>query len=129
MESIPSSPFAEYLGIEVVSAAAGSASCQIRLQDFHRNNGGRIHGGVLTSLADTAAGLAVRTVRPQGRHSATTDLGIAFIRPPLGETLEAEATVIHAGRRLFRVEVSVSSASKLVARCTATFMLIEPDHS
>lgn len=126
MDSIPSSPFGEYLGIEVLAAEAGTARCRIHLQDYHRNNGGRIHGGVVTSLADTAAGLAVRTVRPEGKHSATTDLAIAFIRPPLGEFLDAEATVIHAGRRLFRVEVSVTSADKLVGRCTATFMLIEP---
>lgn len=121
-----SSPFAEFIGIRVLDAVAGSARCQITLADHHRNNGGRVHGGVLTALADTTAGLAVRTLRPEDKQSATTDLSIAFIRPPLGPTITAEATVIHAGRRLFRVEISLTSADKLVARTTATFMLTSP---
>lgn len=118
-----SSPFAEFIGITVLSAEAGKARCHITLQDHHLNNGGRVHGGVLTALADTAAGLAVRTLRPEGQQSATTDLSIAFIRPPVGPCITADAAVIHAGRRLYRVEISLLSDDKLVARTTATFML------
>jgi acyl-CoA thioesterase len=124
MSKLISSPFGEFLGIEVLSAADGEAVCQIDLQEHHLNNGGRVHGGVLTSLADTAAGLAVRTVRPEGKQTATTDLSIAFIRPPGGESLQARARVIHAGSRLFRTEIGVYSANKLVAKTSATFMLI-----
>ena len=69
---------------------------------------------------------AVRTVRPKGKLSATTDLSIAFIRPPQGDSLEAVAEVIHAGKRLFRTEISVFSADKLVAKANATFMIVEP---
>lgn len=121
-----SSPFAAFIGIAVLAADAGRARCEIRLQGHHLNNGGRVHGGVLTALADTAAGLAVRTLRPEGKQSATTDLNIAFIRPPLGDTITADAEVIHAGRRLLRVEISLSSGDKLVARSNATFMLTSP---
>jgi uncharacterized protein (TIGR00369 family) len=95
---------------------------------------GRIHGGVLTSLADSCAGVAVRSLRPEGVASATTDLNIAFIRPPMGDRLEVEAGVLHAGKRLYRVEMSVfsmtageSESRKLVAKCNATFMLVFPD--
>ncbi|MCI5106742.1 MAG: PaaI family thioesterase [Pseudomonadales bacterium] len=124
MSDLISSPFGEFLGIQVLSAADGESVCQIDLKPHHLNNGGRVHGGVLTSLADTAAGLAVRTVRPDGSQTATTDLSIAFIRPPAGESLQAQARVIHAGSRLFRTEIAVYSADKLVAKTSATFMLI-----
>ena len=97
---LPSSPYGDFLGIEIVEAAQGLSLCRLTLQDHHMNTGGRVHGGVLTSLADTAAGVAVRSVRPEGKLSATTDLSISFIRPPLGEVLEAKAQVIHAGKRL-----------------------------
>ena len=86
-DAMPMSPFGAMIGIEFAEAGQGKAHCRIRLQDHHRNNGGRVHGGVLTALADTAAGVAVRTVRPEGKSSATSDLNIAFIRPPQGETL------------------------------------------
>ena len=89
------------------------------------NTGGRVHGGVLTSLADTAAGVAVRSIRPEGKLSATTDLSISFIRPPLGKLLEAHAEVIHAGNRLYRTEISIYCDEKLIAKTTATFMIVD----
>ena len=79
------SPYGDFLGIQIGELAAGRAVCSMTLMDHHLNNGGRVHGGVLTSLADTAAGAAVRTLRPAGKASATTDLNVAFIRPPLGD--------------------------------------------
>lgn len=120
------SPYGNFLGIKLEEAGAGKARCSIQLQPHHFNTGGRVHGGVLTSLADTAAGVAVRSVRPAGKLSATTDLSIAFIRPPQGESLEAFAEVIHAGRQLLRTEIAIYSANQLVAKTTATFMLIDP---
>lgn len=122
---LPSSPYGDFLGIKIVKAAAGKSVCRLALKEHHMNTGGRVHGGVLTSLADTAAGVAVRSVRPEGKLSATTDLSISFIRPPLGETIEAHAEVIHAGKRLFRTEIAVFSDGKLVAKTTATFMLVD----
>ena len=124
-EIIPMSPFGEFIGIEILELAEGKSRCSLQLKDHHLNNGGRVHGGVLTSLADTAAGVAVRSVRPEGKLSATTDLSISFIRPPKGPSLEAMAEVIHSGRQLFRTEISVFSDTKLVARATATFMVVD----
>ncbi|NQV70919.1 MAG: PaaI family thioesterase [Pseudohongiella sp.] len=122
---IPMSPYGDFLGIEILEVADGKARCSLELKDHHLNNGGRVHGGVLTSLADTVAGVAVRSVRPEGKLSATTDLSISFIRPPQGKTLEAEALIIHAGKRLFRAEVAIFSDEKLVAKTNATFMLVD----
>ncbi len=122
---IPMSPYGDFLGIKILEVADGKARCSLELKDHHLNNGGRVHGGVLNSLADTAAGVAVRSVRPEGKLSATTDLSISFIRPPQGKTLEAEAVIIHAGKRLFRAEIAIFSDEKLVAKTNATFMLVD----
>jgi acyl-coenzyme A thioesterase PaaI-like protein len=43
----------------------------------------------------------------------------------MGKTLEAHAEVIHAGKRLFRTEISVYSDEKLIAKTNATFMLVD----
>lgn len=123
-DALSMSPYGRFLGIRLEAAAAGKARCSIKLEPHHLNTGGRVHGGVLTSLADTAAGVAVRTIRPEGTFSATTDLSIAFIRPPQGDALEAIAEVIHAGKQLVRTEIAIYDAGKLVAKITATFMLI-----
>ena len=118
------SPFGDLVGIKLVETGDGTAVCEVDIQAHHLNNGGRVHGGLLTTLADTCAGVAVRTKRPEGAASATTDLSIGFIRPPTGNKLIANATVIHAGKRLFRTEISIHCDDKLIARTNATFMIV-----
>lgn len=76
--SLVMSPFGEFLGIEIESFGEGKALCSIAVKPHHFNAGGRVHGGVLTSLADSCAGVAVRSLRPEGVASATTDLNIAL---------------------------------------------------
>ena len=125
IETLKMSPFGDHLGIELISMTEGKAVCAVELKPFHLNNGGRVHGGLLTSLADTAAGVAVRSIRPDGKMSATTDLSIAFIRPPTGDRLVAIAEVIHAGKRLFRTEISIHCGDKLIAKTSATFMIVD----
>lgn len=126
MDELPNSPFNEFLGIEMLHYENGEAECRVQLKDHHLNTGGRVHGGVLTSLADSAAGVAVRSIRPDGKLSATTDLNIAFVRPPKGDSLHAFAKVIHSGKQLYRVEIDIHSDEKLVAKSNATFMIVEP---
>jgi len=49
---------------------------------------GFFHGGVITSLADTAAGLAGCSVLDNEHHSTiTVELKINFLRPADGESL------------------------------------------
>ena len=125
MEKPPLSPYGAFIGISIDDFSEGRVTCSVALRDHHLNNGGRVHGGVLTSLADTAAGAAVRTVRPEGKLTATTDLSISFLRPPVGNQLVAVAEVLHAGKRLFRVEIEIFCLEKFVAKTNATFMLVE----
>ena len=125
MDKPPLSPYGAFIGISIDDFSEGKVTCSVALRDHHLNNGGRVHGGVLTSLADTAAGAAVRTVRPEGKLTATTDLSISFLRPPVGNQLVAVAVVLHAGKRLFRVEIEIFCLEKLVAKTNATFMLVE----
>ena len=125
MDKPPLSPYGAFIGISIDDFSEGKVTCSVALRDHHLNNGGRVHGGVLTSLADTAAGAAERTVRPEGKLTATTDLSISFLRPPVGNQLVAVAEVLHAGKRLFRVEIEIFCLEKLVAKTNATFMLVE----
>ena len=85
------SPFGDFLGIEQVSSDDTKSLCRMSLSSSHFNAGGRVHGGVLSSLADTAAGLVVRVYRPEHSVSATTDLSIAFIRSPLKVARECKS--------------------------------------
>lgn len=71
------------LGIAVVSVERGSAL--LRLPYSARFVGdpetGVVHGGVVTTLMDTAGGCASLTLTPEGHTLATLDLRIDYLKP------------------------------------------------
>ena len=125
MAKPPLSPYRAFIGVCIDDCGKGTANCSLDVKGHHFNNGGRLHGGVIASLADTAAGAAVNTVRPVDKFTATTDSSISFIRPPIGKKLVALAEVIHKGKKLFRVEVEIFCKQKLVAKSNLTFMIVQ----
>ncbi len=62
---------------------------------------GSVHGGIITTLMDTALGSAVQSVLAAGRVATTMDLQTRFHRPVTAATgkVYADARVVHAGRR------------------------------
>lgn len=61
---------------------------------------GFVHGGVITALADAAAGYAALTVSPKGVGVLTTELKVNFLRPASGDRLLAKGRVLKPGRTL-----------------------------
>jgi uncharacterized protein (TIGR00369 family) len=58
---------------------------------------GYVHAGVVTGLADHAAGACYASVLPEGKACLTIELKINFMKPAQGEMLVAEATALSRG--------------------------------
>jgi uncharacterized protein (TIGR00369 family) len=86
---------------------------------------GSVHGGMLATFADVASAVALwRSFDRDTEIPITTDLHMRYYRQPGSGPLTAEASVVHAGRRLLSTECSVTDAGgRLLARSTATYML------
>ncbi|MFD5904858.1 PaaI family thioesterase [Streptomyces microflavus] len=88
---------------------------------------GTAHGGVAATLLDSAMGCAVHTTLPAGVGYTTLELKVNYIRAARtdGQTLTAEGTVIHAGRRTATAEGKVlDEQGKLIAHATTTCMIL-----
>ncbi|MFJ5049189.1 PaaI family thioesterase [Streptomyces sp. NPDC098077] len=88
---------------------------------------GTVHGGIAATLLDSAMGCAVHTTLPAGAGYTTLELKVNYIRAARtdGQTLTAEGTVIHVGRRTATAEGKVLDAQgKLVAHATTTCMIL-----
>ena len=80
-----------------------------------------MHGGILATLADTAMGLAVRTVLEPGRRHVTVQLGIEFLSPGRPGTITARGRTVKIGTQLGFAEADVMNADgRLLARAHST---------
>jgi len=116
------------VGIETVAAEPGKVVNRVVLREHHLNYNDVVHGGVISSLIDSAAGGAVRSTRApeeiRARPHATSDLHVTYLSPARAGELIARARVVKAGRTAIFTEVDVETGEgKLVARGLVTFVI------
>ena len=118
--------YCQLLGIKVVNIEKGIARLSLCFQKNILNREGTVHGGIISSLADSAAAVALLSITgPEGRIS-TIELKINFLHSVKNVDLFAEAKIIHKGSRTAVGEVDIKTKEeKLVAKCLLTFMILE----
>jgi len=74
--------------------------------ESHYNPFASVHGGIISTLLDTAMTAAVLSTLGKGEGCATAEIKVNFIRPlTIGTgTLRCEARPIHIGKRLATAE-------------------------
>jgi uncharacterized protein (TIGR00369 family) len=100
-----------WLGVFIESESEGRAVLGLpHRAELTNPNGDTLHGGVLATLLDNAAGTALRTVLedPETALYATTEMNLSYLRPATGD-LRAEAQVRRHGRSLVVIEVDIDS--------------------
>jgi len=117
------SPAWEWLGFRLVETGEGKAVVEMTGTADMANHSGVVHGGMISTLADTAMGRSLRTLTPGVARAMSFDLKLNFINAAkVGESLRATGHVIHAGRRTAVTECRVEgSDGRLIATASATF--------
>lgn len=112
------------LNINLREIGASHAVMEVTVADLHRNYFGGAHGGLIATLIDTVSFFA-KPLLPSGKACTTTNLSVSYVRPAaVGDTLTARSELIHLGRRMASVTVTVQNQEgKLVAHGTTTLML------
>lgn len=90
-------PFSVLLGTELTAFAPGRAELTLAVRREHQQQHGFVHGGVVSYLADNALTYAGGSVLPQP-GVVTSEYKINYLRPAIGQTLVARASVQYAGR-------------------------------
>ena len=96
----PSDPIGQLLGWRGIRWDEGSFDLAWEAENTFIHGGGIIHGGMLTTLLDTAMGLAVATVMQQGEATATADLHVQFLRAARPGRLTVRGTLLRRTRQL-----------------------------
>lgn len=103
-------PFAGFIGAELMHVAPGSVDIGLPFKRELTQQAGYVHGGVLTTIADAAAGYAAMTLAAREFGVLTTELKVNFLRPAGAGRLVAKGRVIKPGRSLTIVQADVWEA-------------------
>jgi len=125
---LPLPPSFELQGFRPVSVEAGEVVFALDPGEHHYNLISCVHGGILSALCDTAAGLAVHSRLPFGKTCTTLELHINFIRAVSLESGRATCTgkVIHLGSRTATAEARITDAKgRLCAQMGTTLMVMD----
>jgi uncharacterized protein (TIGR00369 family) len=124
---LPPPPIAELLGMRLVSVGPSSATFEFDPAEFMYNPIGSVHGGVVTTLLDSAMGCAIHTTLPAGVAYTTIELKVNFVRPVLDRSgaLRAEGKVLHGGPTVATAESRlVDREGTLFAHATSTVLIL-----
>jgi uncharacterized protein (TIGR00369 family) len=121
-------PVMSLLDMSRMTAEEGRVTVEMVPQEFHYNPLGTVHGGVLSTLLDTAAACAVHTTLPAGVAYTTLDLNVKFLRPVTVASglLRGEGRVLQRGRRTALAEARLTDgAGRLVAHATSSCLILD----
>jgi uncharacterized protein (TIGR00369 family) len=122
----PGAPIAETLGLDGFGGEPGAIHVELVPQLRHYNPLGTVHGGVISTLLDTAAACSVHSMLATGERYTSVDLNVKFLRPATVDSgrLRAEGSVLQRGRRTALAQAHLYDAQRrLVAHATSTCMI------
>jgi len=112
-------PFSVLLGTELTGFEAGSAELTLAIRREHLQQHGFVHGGVVSYLADNALTYAGGSALP-GQGVVTSEYKINYLRPAIGESLVARASVLYAGKTQAVCRCDVFAVTKSAEKLCAT---------
>jgi uncharacterized protein (TIGR00369 family) len=125
--SIPPPPVLALLGGRLASVGDGTATFECDPAEFHYNPIGSVHGGMLATLLDSAAGCAVQTKLAAGVGYTSLDLSVKYLRAVRVDsgTLTCTGSVVHLGRRTALAQAELrDSTGRLVATATSSCVIL-----
>lgn len=114
----------DYMGGKIEERSKGFCKLSLVVEDQHLNGGGVVHGGLLTSLADTAMGIAAED-SIEG-SCATLDMNYYFLRAVYkGDCVETRGEIVKIGKSTMFAKAELFVGEKRVGYATANFFRFE----
>jgi len=128
-EKISAKGFTQAAGFRIVKVEPGSAEVALTRRDDLVQFFGHFHGGVITALADQAAGIAITSGLPKGRIGVTVELKVNFLSPADRTELVARAKTLQMSGAIGVATVEIftrdEKSERLCAFCTATMRALD----
>ena len=118
-------PFVEHLGIRLVEQTKDRAAIALDKRPELLNSWGATHGGVIMTMLDYVMSAAVRGHYGVDGGVLTVDMSMGFMKAGFGESILADARVLHGGQSTAFCEGEArDEKGALLAKAIGTFKLI-----
>ena len=125
---LPPPPILALVDARLVRVEDGEVQFDCEPAEYHYNPIGSVHGGVIATLLDSAAGCAVQSTLPEGVGYTSLDLSVKYLRAVRadGGTVSCVGTVVHRGRRTALAQAELrDSSGRLLATATSSCIILE----
>ncbi|GID92838.1 PaaI family thioesterase [Amorphoplanes digitatis] len=125
---LPPPPIMSLIDLTGMEAEEGRVTFHLEPREFHYNPLGTMHGGVISTLLDSAAACSLHSTLPAGVGYTSLDLNVKFLRPVTVDSgrLTCTGSVLQRGRRTALTEARLTDgAGRLVAHATSSCMIFE----
>ena len=114
-------PLHRFLGMQLRDAADPSAGIWFEVDEPAQNQAGVLHGGVIYTLMDVAAFLALLPSLSDEEHAVTHDVTVSLIRPvAAGRRVDLTGTVLRRGRSVAFLRAEATVDGEVVAAAQVT---------
>lgn len=123
---LPPAPIADLVGMIDFGGEEGAISVALVPERRHYNPLGTVHGGVISTLLDTAASCSVHSTLAPGEGYTSLDLTVKFLRAVTEDSgrILAVGRVLSRGRRTALAQATlVDGSGRLVAHATSSCMI------
>ena len=120
-------PVNALLGLKLISRSSEAAVISMEVKPEHMQQEGMTHGGLITTVADSAAVHALYPDLEEGWTMTSIEFKMNFLRPALlGKgPLIASAGVVQRGRTIGLCDVEVTQSDVLIAKGLFTYLFSE----
>jgi len=126
VQTINAAPYFQLLSMRIREMGLGYSVVEINVSEKHLNPFGGVHGGLFSSIIDSAASWALfYSIEDETAGLTSVDLNLSYLSPGIGGKLIAEGKQIKLGRTLGYADCKVTDANeKLLAFGTLTVMVL-----
>jgi uncharacterized protein (TIGR00369 family) len=121
VEAVLDIPLNRFLGVRLRDPADPAAGLWFPVGASAQNQAGVLHGGVVTTLLDTASYLALLPRLSDTEHAVTHDQTVSLLRPVAADArVDVTATVLRRGRAVAFMRAEAVVDGELVATAQVT---------
>jgi uncharacterized protein (TIGR00369 family) len=118
-------PYWQTLGLELLEVEPGRAVFAANVRPQLLQNG-VLHGGVLTSIADSACAVAAISRVYPANYATTINLQVSYLKPVLEGRFRAEGRCLKAGKNVLFSEAHVFDDREALVCSASSQLLVIP---